>query len=121
MDTGPLWTFAQVGRLDLLGVRIAHRMIWTGAVHSEIDRNVQNHALLADVLDLEWLPEPVQLEGPLALRAFEVRAGLSAPRITRTNTWEKPSRLSWRWIVALKRFSQQTGMPPDVRSSIESR
>ena len=93
MDTGPLWTFAQVGRLDLLGVRIAHRMIWTGAVHSEIDRNVQNHAFLADVLDLEWLPEPVQLEGPLALRAFE----------------------------ALKRFSQQTGMPPDVRSSIESR
>lgn len=80
MDTGPLWTFAQVGRLDLLGVRIAHRMIWTGAVHSEIDRNVQNHAFLADVLDLEWLPEPVQLEGPLALRAFEVRAGLSAPR-----------------------------------------
>lgn len=76
---------------------------------------------LADVLDLEWLPEPVQLEG--RWHSVHLRSALvSAHRvITRTNTWEKPSRLSWRWIVALKRFSQQTGMPPDVRSSIESR
>jgi predicted nucleic acid-binding protein len=58
IDTNVLWSFAVVGRLDLLEERFAHRLVWTDAVHEEVRRNSAHQAFLRDVLSAAWLGEP---------------------------------------------------------------
>jgi predicted nucleic acid-binding protein len=79
VDTGPLWSFAVVDRLDLLGVRMTGRAAWTTAVREEVRRNTAANPFLEDVLDLSWLPEPVDLaEIGLAKSAFNLRQRLAS-------------------------------------------
>lgn len=79
-DTGPLWSFAIVKRLDLLGLRLEGRVTWTTAVAGEVRRNVAREPLLAEIFNQSWLPEPVDLgDHDLVHEALRVRQSLAAP------------------------------------------
>lgn len=81
-DTGPLWTFAVVARLDLLEARLGGAVEWTTAVFDEVARNAAREPRLSDVLSAAWLPPPVDLaalDPDLAKDALRVRATFAAP------------------------------------------
>jgi predicted nucleic acid-binding protein len=81
-DTGPLWTFAVVGRLDLLEARLRGSVEWTTAVFDEVTRNAAREPRLGSVLSATWLPPPVDLatlDPDLARDALRIRATFAAP------------------------------------------
>lgn len=80
-DTGPLWSFAIVNQLDLLGERLRGRVRWTSAVADEISRNTASEPKLREVLRQPWLPSPVDLANidlTLVLEANRIRQTLAS-------------------------------------------
>jgi predicted nucleic acid-binding protein len=63
VDTNVLWSFAVVGRLDLLEVRYPSRLVWTDAVRGEIARNMRTEPRLQAVIDSRTLGVPRTRKG----------------------------------------------------------
>src|SRR5277367_3882322 len=79
-DTGPLWSFALVGRLELLGRSLSERVCWTSAVANEITHNSIKEPLLKHVLSQTWLPEPIEITDiDLVNDIARVQRSLAAP------------------------------------------
>lgn len=79
-DTGPLWSFAAVGRLDLLGERLRNKIAWTTAVSEEVKRNAEQYPFLADLQSQDWIPQPVELTGEHLALALHIRSRLASDR-----------------------------------------
>ena len=79
VDTNVLWSFAVVGRLDLLEVRFAGRLVWTDAVRGEIIRNVSSEPRLQAVIESAWLGEPVEFAASDLLAISRLRGILATP------------------------------------------
>jgi len=79
VDTNVLWSFAVVGRLDLLEVRFASRLVWTDAVRGEIIRNTPSEPRLQAVIDSAWLGEPVEFTAADLLPLSPLRGSLATP------------------------------------------
>jgi len=81
-DTGPLWSFAVVGRLDLLGRRLKGRVEWCSAVADEVRRNIGVEPALAEVFTQDWLPVPIDLfdlGSSYVAEAFRIRHSMAGP------------------------------------------
>lgn len=70
-DTGPLSAFTREGRLDILQHRYTGRAVWTVEVRAELSRGVARVSELQDVLDADWLGEPVRMTDPAELQEVE--------------------------------------------------
>lgn len=79
VDTNVLWSFAVVGRLDLLEVRFAGRLVWTDAVRGEIIRNASSEPRLQAVIESAWLGEPVEFAASDLLAISRLRGILATP------------------------------------------
>jgi len=78
LDTNVLWSFASVGRLDLLNLRFGDRIRWTDAVSDEVLRNSRRVSFLSDIHKANFMPDPVSM--PLAElgRVLLVRSALAS-------------------------------------------
>lgn len=70
-DSSPLSAFARVERLDVLETRVGDVAGWTVEVRDEIRRGIRSQPQLADVLNAEWLGEPMRLTDPADLASIE--------------------------------------------------
>jgi predicted nucleic acid-binding protein len=81
LDACTLWNFAVVGRLDLLDNRYSHRGVrWTESIQLEISRHVPEEPQLQDVLNAQWLGQPMVIAGSpqTLIRIERIRRGLLA-------------------------------------------
>jgi predicted nucleic acid-binding protein len=60
-DTGPLWSFASIGRLDVLETRYGDRARWTLEVQDEVKRNASVAPELAQVMSARWLGSAINV------------------------------------------------------------
>jgi predicted nucleic acid-binding protein len=82
IDACTLRNFAVVGRLDLLELHYGQRTRWTESIKLEITRGLQAEPSLQDVLDAEWLSDPIEIAGNVQTlqRIERIRRGLGATR-----------------------------------------
>ena len=62
-DTNTLVNFAVVDRLDLLNSHYGHRAIWTETVEIELRRGLRAEPKIRDILDANWLGDPIEIAG----------------------------------------------------------
>ena len=62
-DTNTLVNFAVIDRLDLLNSHYGHRAIWTETVEIELRRGLRAEPKIRDILDANWLGDPIEIAG----------------------------------------------------------
>lgn len=62
VDANVLWNFACIDRVPLLLDRLGDRMVWSDAVHDELQRHVSKVPYLSRVLDNPNISEPLSVK-----------------------------------------------------------